>query len=138
MELNNNKPVETTEDKVSNHQIMKGIDVPFEPIDSQVLIKPLPEIMIEKEFTEYDEDANKDRDTSMDGEEAAMKTEIREVPTDMQKGIVLAIDKGGLNPLPFVPGDTIVYQRGGGVYFDLFKDSKLLKSFEIKGKWLGE
>jgi len=136
MEDMNTRPVENTEEKVSNYQIMKGIDVPFQPCDSMILIKPMPEIMIEKEFTEYDEEANEGKDTSADGEEAIMKTEIRKVPANMQKGIVLAIDKGGMNPLPYEVGDTIIYQQNGGVYFDLFKDSKLLKSFEVKGKWL--
>ena len=43
-----------------------------------------------------------------------------------------------MNPLPYEPGDTIVYRKGSGMPFELFKDSILLKRFEVLGKWVGD
>lgn len=136
VEVTQSNEAPTAETTVSNKQILQGIKVPVELIDDQILVKPLPEIFIEKEFTEYDDKANANKDTSLDGDTAELKKEIRKVPANLRKGVILTMAKDGMNPLPFEPGDTIVYPANAGTDFDLFRDSKLLKRFEVKGKWL--
>jgi hypothetical protein len=138
VEVTKSNELTTEKSGLDNKKVVESLDIPFEPCDSMVLIKPLPEIKVEKEFTEYDKEANEGRDTTVDGEEAIMKTEVREVSANMQKGVVLAIDKAGLNPLGYEIGDIIVYPLNAGTDFDLYRDSKLLRSFEVKGKWLGK
>ena len=92
------------------------------------LIKPLAPIMVTKEITEQipldevDEEGFKKYDT---------KTEVKEVESDWATGIVIA--------MPFEDdkikvGDTVVYNSKFAKDFDLFKDSKLIKVYDIIAK----
>ena len=104
----------------------------FEPIDDRVLIKPLKYKMVKKTVrvpvsTKVDIDA-------AEQEETKMIDEVREVPANCQLGVVLKKGTGTVNA-PYNEGDIIVYPTNAGVPFELFKDSKLLKRYEILGLW---
>lgn len=92
-----------------------------------VLVKPLPPIMVTKEFTEQvpngkvDEDGFNEYDT---------KTETKEVESDWATGIVLKIPTNLTDP-QFKVGDTIVYNKKFAMYFDLLKDTQLVKPYDI-------
>lgn len=92
-----------------------------------VLVKPLAPIMVTKEFTEQipngkvDENGFNEYDT---------KTETKEVESDWATGIVLKIPTNLTGP-QFKVGDTIVYNKKFAMYFDLLKDTQLVKPYDV-------
>lgn len=92
-----------------------------------VLVKPLAPIMVTKEFTEQipngkvDENGFNEYDT---------QTETKEVESDWATGIVLKIPTNITDP-QFKVGDTIAYNKKFAMYFDLVKDTQLVKSYDI-------
>ena len=111
-----------SEDKVLA-TVVNGIKYTF---FKDVMVKPLAIKMISKEVVtqvptkEVDEDGFNKYDTV---------TEVKEVESSYGTGIVLSIP-GGLET-PFTVGDTVVYNRRHAVDFDLFKDSQLIKPYDI-------
>ena len=92
-----------------------------------VLVKPLAPIMVTKEFTEQipickvDENGFNEYDT---------QTETKEVESDWATGIVLKIPTNITDP-QFKVGDTIAYNKKFAMYFDLVKDTQLVKPYDI-------
>lgn len=92
-----------------------------------VLVKPLAPIMVTKEFTEQipngkvDENGFNEYDT---------QTETKEVESDWAIGIVLKIPTNITDP-QFKVGDTIAYNKKFAMYFDLVKDTQLVKPYDI-------
>ena len=92
-----------------------------------VLVKPLATIMVTKEFTEQipngkvDENGFNEYDT---------QTETKEVESDWATGIVLKIPTNITDP-QFKVGDTIAYNKKFAMYFDLVKDTQLVKPYDI-------
>ena len=92
-----------------------------------VLVKPLAPIMVTKESTEQipngkvDENGFNEYDT---------QTETKEVESDWATGIVLKIPTNITDP-QFKVGDTIAYNKKFAMYFDLVKDTQLVKPYDI-------
>ena len=92
-----------------------------------VLVKPLAPIMVTKEFTEQipngkvDENGFNEYDT---------QTVTKEVESDWATGIVLKIPTNITDP-QFKVGDTIAYNKKFAMYFDLVKDTQLVKPYDI-------
>lgn len=90
-----------------------------------VLVKPMHAIMISKVTTtpvptgEKDEEGYEKYDT---------KSETKDVESEYKKGIVLSIPKGDYE---FKVGDMIVYPSKFAKDFDLFKDSQLVKPYDV-------
>ena len=111
-----------SEDKVLE-TVVNGIKYTF---FKDVMVKPLAIKMISKEVVtqvptkEVDEDGFNKYDTV---------TEVKEVESSYGTGIVLSIPNG--LETPFTVGDTVVYNRRHAVDFDLFKDSQLIKPYDI-------
>lgn len=110
------------EDKILE-TVVDNIKFTFE---KDFLVKPLEPIMVEKVFTEQipngkkDEEGNNLYDT---------KEETKSVESDFEKGIILSIPtlySGSINI-----GDTIVYPKKFAKEFDLYKDSKLVKPYDV-------
>lgn len=91
-----------------------------------VLVKPLAPIKVMKEFTEQvpngkvDENGYNEYDT---------KTEVKEVDSDWSTGIVLKIPAH--IEAAYKVGDTIAYNKKFAMYFDLVKDTQLVKPYDI-------
>ena len=91
-----------------------------------VLVKPLEPIMVTKEITEQvpngevDEQGFNLYDT---------KTEIKEVESNWATGVVLTVPANV--EATFKPGDTVVYNKKFAMDFDLFRDSKLIKPYDV-------
>ena len=83
-----------------------------------VLVKPLAPIMVTKEFTEQIPNGKVDQ------------TETKEVESDWATGIVLKIPTNITDP-QFKVGDTIAYNKKFAMYFDLVKDTQLVKPYDI-------
>jgi len=89
------------------------------------LVKPLREIKLTKkvlvETDEVDEQGVKQT-----------KEEKKRVPANQQLAEVLVKPSG--NRAVWEVGDTIVYS-GRGIDFDLIKGTKLVRVFEVLGRW---
>lgn len=107
------------------------------------LVKPLDPVKVKKEFSAPV--SNQKPKTDKDGIEAVdydeVKTEIKEVDSDFRKGRVLKIpmlaiqaESGSLyNKLNIQVGDVIIFKEHPVTYFDLIKDSRLVKVYHIVG-----
>ena len=114
------------EDKVLE-TVLEGLK--YIPL-KDILIKPLPPIKLTKEVTEAVGTGEKD----VDGyEKFDTKTETKEVESEWREGVVLTIPEHLLNDntLGFKVGDTVVYNKKFAKEFDLFKDSMLVKAYDI-------
>lgn len=112
------------EDKVLETVIDKLQYIPLKDI----LIKPLPAIMLTKEVTEAVGTGEKD----VDGyEKFETKTQTKEVESEWREGVVLTIPDSLKESSDFKVGDTIVYNKKFAKEFDLFKDSVLVKQYDI-------
>lgn len=96
-----------------------------------ILVKPLEAIMIEKEFEEQIPTGEKDEegfnlyDT---------KKTTKQIESDFAKGIILALPREykvveGQQPLE--EGNVIVYPKKFAKDFDLFRDSQLVKPYDV-------
>lgn len=94
-----------------------------------LLVKPLPVQMIEKVVTtqiptgETDEAGFNLYET---------KEEIKSEEADYREGIVISLPST-LDPstLGFGIGDTVVFHKRYPAYFDLFKDSMIIKPYDV-------
>ena len=106
------------------------------------LIKPLDPIKVKKEFSKPVPTGKPTKDK--DGIEAQdfdkVETEVKEVDSDYRRGIVLKRplyydnSKEELGTAEIKIGDTVIFRDTAGLRFDLLKDSRLLRSFDILGK----
>ena len=93
-----------------------------------VLVKPLEPIMVTKEVTEQIPNGLTDDDGFN-----LYDTEVKEVEveSDFAKGVVLALPIDGVFELKYKPGDVVVYNKKMAKYFDLYKDSQLVKPYDL-------
>lgn len=94
-----------------------------------ILIKPLAPVMLKREFEVpvVVEKTNEDGEDINEFEET--KKEIREVESNFATGIVLKLPPNGADFVKL--GDTVCYNKKFAVEFDLFKDSVLVKVYDI-------
>lgn len=125
------------EDKLMNQsQLAESVaeKIPYTFHDC-FLVKPLDKIMVKKEVTELPNNKPvKDKD-GIEAVEGTPKTEVKEVESDYQQGVVIKIPstyKETDNKLMSVKiGDIILYKSTRTMPFDLLKDSRLIRYFDI-------
>ena len=106
------------------------------------LVKPLDPIKVKKEFstpvakTEPVKDDNGIEAQDFD----EVTTEVKEVDSDYRRGIVLKrplyyenADDNNNVYLNIKIGDTVIFRDTAGLRFDLLKDSRLLRQYDILG-----
>jgi co-chaperonin GroES (HSP10) len=106
--------------------------IPYEPADDKILIKPLKPVMVTKELPVVDKEPK-----NMDeAEKTEPRFEKKKVEANIQKGVVLKVgtDIQKLDPCPYEVGDTVMFMRGAGIPFELFKDSRMYRRYELLGK----
>lgn len=92
-----------------------------------VLVKPLEPVMVTKDITEQvptgevDENGYNLYDT---------KTETKEVESEWAIGVVLQLPLN-IGECSFSVGDKVVYNKKFAKDFDLFKNSQLVKSYDV-------
>ena len=108
------------------------------------LVKPLDPIKVKKEFSKPV--ATGKPTTDENGIEAQdfdkVETEVKEVDSDYRRGIVLkrplfyehALEKDDMGVAEIKIGDTVLFRETAGLRFDLLKDSRLLRNFDLIGK----
>jgi hypothetical protein len=102
------------------------------------LVKPLEPVKVKKEFSKPVstgtpvEDANGVKAQNFDN----VETEVKEVDSDYRKGVVIKCptyyDEPGAK-MHVKIGDIVIFRDAAGLRFDLIKDSRLLRLYEILG-----
>jgi hypothetical protein len=102
------------------------------------LVKPLDPVKVKKEFSKPVstgtpvEDANGVKAEDFDN----VETEVKEVDSDYRKGIVIKCptyyDEPGAKMHAQI-GDVVIFRETAGLRFDLIKDSRLLRLYDILG-----
>lgn len=104
------------------------------------LVKPLDPVIVKKEFktpVSKGESTDDSGTTAEDYDDVA--TEVKEVESDYREGVVLKVSERykqwmadeKVSQYPINVGDIVVFRATAGRYFDLFKDSLMLKSYDI-------
>lgn len=108
------------------------------------LVKPLDPVKVTKEFSKPVptgtpvEDANGIEAQDFD----SVETEVKEVDSDFRRGVVLKRpmwmetprEEGQPPAIDIKIGDIVIFRDPAGMRFDLLKDSRLLRQFDILGK----
>lgn len=108
----------------------------------QFLVKPLDPVKVVKEFSKpvSDKPAEKDENGIEAVDYDKVETETREVESDFRRGVVLKVPQsfraqqndGKANYLSKISvGDVVLFKDHAGIYFDLLKDSKLIRYYDI-------
>ena len=119
------------EDKLSMEDklletVINGLEYTF---TKDVLVKPLPPVKVSKEITEQIPTGKKDENGYQLYD---TKTEVKEVDSEWAIGIVLSLPTDiAVDNVPFKVGDKVVYNKKFAKDFDLFKDSQLVKNYDI-------
>ena len=116
--------------------------IPYDFTDF-ILVKPLDKIMVKKEVTELPNTKPvKDAD-GVEAVEGEPKTEVKEVESDFSKGIIiklpisyaLQLESEKASDRQYMPhfniGDVVVYRTMAAKPFDLLKDSKMIKTYDV-------
>lgn len=116
--------------------------IPYEFTDS-FLVKLLDPIKVKKEFhvpVSKDETPKKDKNGIVAVDFDETKTETKEVDSDYRKGVVLKVPYSYTAQLSdekisYVPkinvGDIVLFRDAATRFFDLLKDSKLVRQYDI-------
>lgn len=106
------------------------------------LVKPLEAVKVKKEFSKpvSNENAKKDENGVEAVDFEKVETEVKEVDSDYRKGIVIKVplsytaqqsdEKNSWLPEIKV-GNVVVFRDRAGVFFDLVKDSKLIRYYDV-------
>lgn len=106
--------------------VIEGLEYTFE---KDILVKPLEPVMITKEYEEQIPTGEKDEEGFNKYE---VKKHSKEVESDFALGIVLAVPTSVESTVNI--GDKLVYPKKFAKDFDLFKDSQLVKPYDIVAK----
>jgi co-chaperonin GroES (HSP10) len=105
------------------------------------MVKPLEPIKVKKEFSKPVSTGTPAKDKN--GVEAqdydTVETEVKEVESDYRRGVVIKLpmyyndrtDKDVFRPIK--TGDIVVFKDTAGMWFDLVKDTRLLRQYDILG-----
>ena len=105
------------------------------------LVKPLDPVKVKKEFSKPVSTGTPVKDAN--GVEAQdfdnVETEVKEVNSDYRRGVVLKrplyyeVEDSKNTFIPINIGDVVIFRDAAGLSFDLLKDSKLLRQYDILG-----
>lgn len=133
--MNNNELTDITiqENEVDQTILANDLSgkIPYEML-KEILVKPLPVTKIKRirEVPVVKEVTNDDGIEVNDFEETTQE-EI-EVESNFREGIILKLPLGIETPLQI--GDKIIYNARFAVDFDLFRDSQLVKLYDVTAK----
>lgn len=135
-----NEEVERIDQSELAESVAKNIKYSF--LD-YFLVKPLDPIKVTKEFSKPVSTGTPKKDEN--GVEAQdfddVETEVKEVDSDFRKGVVVKLPMYYQEPVdpehptmrPICVGDVVVFREAAGIRFDLLKDSRLLRQYDILG-----
>ena len=132
------------ENMIDQSQLAQSVSekIPYDFTDF-ILVKPLDKIMVKKEVTELPNTKPvKDAD-GVEAVEGEPKTEVKEVESDFSKGVIiklpisyaLQLELEKASDRQYMPhiniGDVVVYRTMAAKSFDLLKDSKMIKTYDV-------
>lgn len=123
------------EKKIDQSALAESVakSIPYEFMD-YFLVKPLDPVKVKKEFSKPvstgtpTEDANGVKAEDFDN----VETEVKEVDSDYRKGVVIKVPMF-YNDDKIKVGDVVVFKEIVGLRFDLVRDSRLIRTFDILG-----
>lgn len=131
-------------DKIIDQQVLAedvASKIKYEFLD-YFLVKPLEPVKVKKEFSkpvsngEVTKDANGIEAQDFD----KVETEVKEVESDYRKGVVLKrptyyekVDDDASQYREIKVGDVVIFRETAGLRFDLLKDSRLIRLYDIIG-----
>lgn len=101
------------------------------------LVKPLEPIKVKKEFSKPVSNGTSKDENGIEAEDFdKVETEVKEVDSDYRRGVVIKCptyyDEPGAKMHANV-GDVVIFRDTAGLRFDLVKDSRLLRLYDILG-----
>lgn len=101
-------------------------EIPYS-FTKDVLIKPLAPIKVQKEVIKHKPNGKRDENGF---EEYDVEKTMEEVEATFREGIVLRMPVD-LQNRPYNVGDTVVFPIKAAGYFDLYRDSMLVRDYDI-------
>jgi hypothetical protein len=121
---------------VDQHKLAEDIAkrLDFIPADDRLLVKPLKPTIISIMVPVPPKQDSKSIDEAEQSEPTTPQKQ--RVEANIRKGVVIVLgtDYAKNNPEGIVPGDIVFYHRQSGVAYDLLKDSRLLRRYEVLGR----
>lgn len=117
--------IENVSDEVLLNVVLEGLEY---KMVKDILVKPLDAIKIKRminvpvETEEVDEDGTKIM---------SMQQEETEIDSSFRSGIILSLPSGAAYDASLKVGMKIVYPNKYSIDFDLFKDSVLVKPYDV-------
>ena len=111
-------------------------NIKFEFFD-YFLVKPLDPIKVTKSFSKPVKKSEPKADSNgiVAAEYEDVETEVKEVNSDYRTGIVIKTPtyykQSESNDIDIKIGDKVVFRDAAGSWFDLVKDSRLLRRYDI-------
>ena len=101
------------------------------------LVKPLEPIKVKKEFSKPVSNGTSKDENGIEAEDFdKVETEVKDVDSDYRRGVVIKCptyyDDPGAKMHANV-GDVVIFRDTAGLRFDLVKDSRLLRLYDILG-----
>lgn len=107
--------------------------ITYELADDRILVKPLKPVMITKELPEAPKELPSNTDELDSIEKTPVKLVKTKVPANMTKGVILKLGReyetNNLNRLEI--GDVVIYPTYAGVNFELFKDTRVIRRYDL-------
>lgn len=101
------------------------------------LVKPLEPVKVMKEFSKpVSKGSSKDEDGIEAEDFDKVETEVKQVDSDYRKGVVIKCPTYYGEPdikTHAQVGDVVIFRDTAGLRFDLVKDSRLLRLYDILG-----
>lgn len=131
--------MEEEKEKVDQSALAESVakSIPYEFFD-YFLVKPLDPVKVKKEFSKpvSNGEATKDKNGVKAQDFDEVETEVKEVDSDYRKGVVIKCptyyDEPGAKMHAKV-GDVVIFRDTAGLRFDLVRDSRLIRLYDILG-----
>lgn len=135
------------EKKIDQSQLAESIakSIPYEFYD-MFLVKPLDPVKVKKEFSKpVTNDVPKKDANGIEAQDFdEVETEVKEVDSNYRKGVIIKVptsykaqledpDLSKYIRLEYKPGMIVLFKDTCGSTFDLVRDTRLLKTYEIVG-----
>lgn len=136
-----NEEINMEENKVLAESVSDNIKYEF---FDYYLVKPLDPVKVMKKVSTPVSKGASEKDGVKAEDYSEVKTEVVEMDSDFTKAVVLKLptnyqayntEEGDAKNISNIQiGDIVVYRATAGMYFDLVKDSKLVKHWDIIAK----
>lgn len=106
--------------------------IKYQPTDDKILVKPLKPVMVTKLVPVAPK--NEGKTVEEIEQSKPIEPERRKVEANVRRGIIIKLGteyQQGKNPEGYEVGDVVIYPTYGGTAFELLKDSRLLRRYEV-------